>query len=115
MRLSHKLRLLIFTFFSILLAVNLIFFIVLRLEAFFTYREILIIINSFFGWLGIATTVDVLEAYLVLIGFLTSISTASILFYLGLQLFRTQEVIHKTLHERLVSRLKTWRKRWKNG
>ena len=58
------------------------------------------IINSFLGWLGIATTVDVLEAYLVLIGFLTSISAASILFYLGLQLFRTQ-VIHKTLHERV--------------
>lgn len=101
MRLSHKLRLFLFTFFSILLAINMIFFIVLRLDAFFTYREVLMIIKEFLGWLGIATTVDVLEAYLVLIGFLTSISAASILFYLGLQIFRTQEVIHKTLHERV--------------
>lgn len=73
-----------------MLAINLGFFAVLRMDAFHAYRYALNLIVSFLGWLGIATTIGVLEAYVVLIGFLTSTIAASVLIYFGLQAFRTQ-------------------------
>jgi hypothetical protein len=100
MRLSNKTKISLITFFAILLTVNMLFFIVLRTDAYSLYRDALIGMVAFLGWLGIATTVDGLEASILLIGFLTSILAASALLYFGLQVFRAQEVIQATVMKR---------------
>ena len=105
MRLSSKAKISLITFFAILLTVNMIFFIMLRTDAYSLYRDTLSGMVAFLGWIGIATTVDGLEASVLLIGFLTSTMAASVLLYLGLQVFRVQGAIQATVMKRVEDRV----------
>ena len=106
MQLSNKLRLYLSIFFLAVLALNLIFFMIIRIEFFTLYQEVLNLLITVLSWIRIEVSVNVLEAYVILSGFLISSLAASGLLYLGMQLFRTQEVIHQTVLDHAFGMLK---------
>ena len=90
----------LFTIFLVLLAVNLLFFLVIRTEFSAGYREVLQVITAFITLLGVDTNVETVEASLILIAFIVSIIGAAYLLFIGLRVFRAGTVLQDAVKRR---------------
>ena len=88
------------TLFFVLLAVNLLFFLVIRTEFFAGYREVLHVVTAFITALGVDTNIETVEASLILIAFIVSTIAAAYLLYIGLRVFRAGAVLQDTIKRR---------------
>jgi threonine/homoserine/homoserine lactone efflux protein len=89
--------------FLLLLAVNLLFFLVIRTEFPAGYHEVLQVVTAFITLLGVETTVETVEASIILLAFIISTIAAAYLLYIGLRVFRAgtvlQDAVKRHTHE----------------
>ena len=90
----------LFTIFLVLLAVNLLFFLVIRTEFSAGHREVLQVMTAFITLLGVDTNVETVEASLILIAFIVSIIGAAYLLFIGLRVFRAGTVLQDAVKRR---------------
>ena len=90
----------LFTLFLVLLAVNLLFFLVIRTEFPAGYREVVQLVMAFITLLGVDTNVETVEASLILIAFIVSTIGAAYLLYIGLRVFRAGTVLQDAVKRR---------------
>jgi threonine/homoserine/homoserine lactone efflux protein len=84
----------------VLLAVNLLFFLIIRTEFPAGYREVLQVVTAFIALLGVDTNVETVEASLILIAFIVSTICAAYLLYIGLRVFRAGTVLQDAVKRR---------------
>jgi hypothetical protein len=101
MMITHRTRIFL-SLFLILLTFNLVFFLVIRNDLPVVYQELLQVLTTAITLLGIETSIEAVEAGVILVGFIVSTIAAAYLLYIGLRAIRTGTVLQDAV-ERHVS------------
>ena len=90
MFLNSKRKMILYSIFLVLLVVDLLFFMIVRADFPSIYSGTLDNILTFVGVLGFTTYIETVEAFTIIMGFVTAIISSCILFLMGIRELKTR-------------------------